>query len=361
MSELKLIVMNNMKEFGAIVNEHLKEIKKEENDFVIPLNQVRFSNGEGKVKLLDSVRGKDVFILTDVGNYHESYEAFGRVHYMGPDEHFQDLKRTIMAIKGNATRINVIMPLLYESRQHARNGRESLDCAVALQELERIGVSNIITFDAHDPNVENAIPLTSFDNFFLTNTMLSKFILDNKINFNKLLVISPDEGAMKRSRYYSGMLNCDIGMFYKRRDYSQIVNGKNPIIEHKYLGKEEEGLEYLIVDDMIASGGSVIDILKQLMPRKPKQTYIMATYAFFTNGLEVFNQAFKDNMFKKIYTTNLSYLPEELKKIEWLEIVDCTKYMAEVIHTYHNMDSISPLMNGRKEMFELIEKKKMEK
>lgn len=350
-----------MKDFGCFVNEHLKKIENEDDDFVVHLNQVRFSNGEGKVKLTDSVRGKDVFILTDIGNRYDSYEAYEALHYMSPDEHFQDLKRTIMAIKGNAYRINVIMPLLYQSRQHARNGRESLDCAVALQELVALGVSNIITFDAHDPNVENAIPLASFDNFIPINAMLTKFIQGNKINFEKLLVISPDEGAMKRSRYYSGMLGCDIGMFYKRRDYSQIINGKNPIVEHKYLGKEEDNLEYLIVDDMIASGGSMIDILEQLLEKNPSQCYIMSTYAFFTSGLEVFQKAYENKLFKKIYTTNLSYIPEHIASQPWLEIVDCTKYMAEVINTYHKMNSISYLMNGKKEMFELIEQKKKEK
>lgn len=355
---LKLIVLENINDLGQKVNEYIKKRRKTTDDYIVPIKQVRFSNGEGKIVLDASVRAKDVYILADVGNYNVSYTAYDQQRILTPDEHFQDIKRVISAIRGNAERITVIMPLLYESRQHSRNGRESLDCAIALQELERLGVHNIMTFDAHDPNVQNAIPLLSFDNFFPTNTILNCFIDENDLNYDNLLIVSPDEGAMKRSRYYASMLQCDIGMFYKRRDYSVIVEGKNPIIEHKYLGKEEEGIDYIIVDDMVASGGSIIDILEQLQYKNPHSVTLIATFALFTNGCKIFDDAYEKGMFTKFYSTNLSYIPEEIKNKPWFKAVDCSEFLADIIDISNKRKSISPLLNGKKEMANRIKEKK---
>lgn len=353
---LRLIVMNNAKYLGEKVGVHL--FKDNSEKYLVPNDEVRFSNGEGKVVLLDSVRNKDVFILSDVGNYGQFYNIYGNKSYMRPDEHFQDIKRVISAIRGNASRINLITPLLYESRQHRRNGRESLDCAIALKELESMGVNNIITFDAHDPNVQNAIPLLPFDNLFPTNSILDEFITREEIDYEKLLVIAPDAGAVKRAQYYSGMLHADIAMFYKRRDYSKVVNGQNPVVEHKYLGKEEDDLSYIIVDDMIASGGSMLDIFEQLSTKKPQGIYAIATFAFFTNGTEKFDEAYKNGLLNKVYTTNLSYIPDKIKDKPWLVVVDCSKNIAEAIQTIHNGESMSPLMNGKKEIYQKIMEKR---
>jgi len=359
--DFKFIVLNNAKELGNKVEEHLKKIRKDNVEHLVAVNQVRFSNGEAKVELQSSVRGKDVFILADVGNHSDTYRMFGKNHAMSPDDHFQDLKRVVSAIRGNADRITLIMPLLYQSRQHNTNGRESMDCAIALQELEKMSVDTIATFDAHDPNVYNAIPLMSFDNFFPTHTILNEFIENENVNYDNLLIVSPDEGAMKRSRYYSSMLGADIGMFYKRRDYSKVVNGKNPIVEHKYLGREEEGLDYIIVDDMIASGGSIIDIFKVISTKKPNSVYSIATFSLFTEGVEIFDKAYEDGLFNKIYSTNLSYVPKEILEKEWFVSVDCSEFLAQVIDNYNKRESISPLLNGKLEMLKKIEDKKTKK
>ena len=356
---LVLIVLENISEFGEKVNAHLKKERKSKRNYIIPIEQVRFSNGEGKIVLRETVRAKDVYILADIGNHEVTYDIYGKKTFMTPDEHFQDIKRAISAIKGHAAKTTVIMPLLYESRQHGRNGRESLDCAIALQELERMGIDGIVTVDAHDPNVENAIPLLSFDNFYPTHTILSDFIEHEHVDFDNLLIISPDEGAVKRSRYYADMLRVDLGLFYKRRDYSKVINGKNPIVEQKYLGKEQEGLDYIIVDDMIASGGSVIEILHGLEKRKARDVYVIAPFTFFTEGTEKFDRAYEAGLFKKLYSTNLSYIPEVIRRKPWFHQVDCSAFVASIINTFHNQQPISPLLNGKKEMFnKIIEFKK---
>ena len=359
-SSLGLIVLNNMKDFGNKVFAHLKEEHGISENCLIPHQEVRFSNGEGKVVINSTVRDKNIYILSDITNYNCSYQAYGRTNYLSPDDHFQDIKRVVSAIRGNSKKITVIMPFLYGSRQHARNGRESLDCAVALQELQHLGISTIATFDAHDPEVQNAIPLLSFDNFFPTNTILTEFVEKEKINYDKLLIISPDEGALKRCRYYSGMLEADIGLFYKRRDYSKLVNGKNPIAEHKYLGREEEGLDYIIVDDMISSGGSMIDIFEQLKERKANKVYAVAAFSLLTDGPKPFDDAYEKGLFTKIYTTELAYIPNEIKEKPWLEVVDTASLVSDIIDSYHYEKSISPLLNGKEEMFKTILKAKKE-
>lgn len=314
--ELGIIALESCRELGEQVNKIIQQKRNTEESLLIPTNEIRFSNGEGKVKLPETVRGKDIYILCDVGNYSCTYKMFGFTNHKGPDEHFQDIKRTVSAIRGKAARITVIMPLLYQSRQHRRKGRESLDCALALQELERLGVDEILTFDVHDTNVQNAIPLLSFENLYPTYDIVKSLISNEdtlSLDKEKLLVISPDTGAMDRAIYYSSVLGVDVGLFYKRRDHSTVVNGKNPIVEHEYMGREVEGKDVLIVDDMIASGESVLDIALELKKRNAKNVYVATTFAFFTEGLEKFNEYYSDGIIAKVYSTNLTYISPELR------------------------------------------------
>jgi len=348
--ELGLLVLNNCIELGKMVNDHISQMREDEDNksYLIPVDTIRFSNGEGKVKLEDSVRGKDIYILTDVGNYSQTYTMFGHEHHMSPDEHFQDLKRTLSAIGGKANRIAVIMPLLYASRQHKRKGRESLDCAMALNDLQSMGVQTIISFDVHDPTIHNAIPNTSFENIFPTYTMLKKMIQTEGYDAIKqnLTVISPDTGAMDRAVYYANVLGVDVGMFYKRRDHMKVVNGKNPIIQHEYIGGELSGKNVLIVDDMIASGESICDIIQDISKRDVKDIYVATTFALFTEGVARFNSLYNEGLLKKLYSTNLSYIPQEVKDAPWFEEVDLSKYIAKIINTLSNDHSISPLLDA---------------
>jgi len=343
-NDLSLIVMENCKEFGKKVDEHLMKIRKSKSSFMLPVDAVRFSDGEGKVKILSSVRGKDVYIISDTHNYNVKYKMYGEEHTMSPDEHFQDIKRTILAMMGHAKRISVVMPFLYESRQHRRKSRESLDCALALQELKALGVDNIITFDAHDPNVQNAIPTMAFDNFFPTNDILSCFLENEIIDKENTLVISPDAGAMDRARYLADIIKVDVGLFYKRRDLSKVVNGSNPIEAHEYLGKDLEGKTAIVVDDMIASGRSLIDVAEELKKRKAKKVYFFSTFALFTNGPEVFIKAHKEKLFDKIYSTNLTYVPQHILEKNWFVAADCSKFLAEIIDYNNAGKSISELI-----------------
>lgn len=355
MSKLKLVVMNNVCDLGNKVNKHLKELNKNNVDYKVKMVSDRFSNGEGKVSIKESVNGTDLYIISDVGNYGISYMMHGREHFMSPDEHFEDIKRVIAATSGHASKINVIMPLLYEARQHKRRGNESLDCAIALQELERIGVDNIITFDAHDPSICNAIPRLPFENFYPTHAILEELIENEDIN--DLLVISPDMGAMERARYYADMLGCDVGVFYKRRDLSKVVNGKNPIVEHMYMGADVNGKDVIVVDDMIASGGSMIEVAEHLRNKGARNIYLIATFSLFTEGTEKFVQAHEDGLFNKLYSTNLSYVPDEIKNNAWYVDVDCSKYLALIIDTFNKKGDIETLWNGKKKIINKIKKK----
>lgn len=360
-AELGIIVLESCKELGEKINEHIKAKRKTEESFLIPSNEIRFSNGEGKVKLLESVRGKDIYILCDVGNYSCTYNMFGITNHKGPDEHFQDIKRTVSAIKGKARRITVIMPLLYESRQHRRKGRESLDCALALQELERLGVDEILTFDAHDPNVQNAIPLLSFENLYPTYDILKAIITEEKdieIDKESMLVISPDTGAMDRAIYYSSVLGVDVGLFYKRRDHSKVVNGKNPIVKHEYMGRDVENQDVLIVDDMIASGESVLDIAKELKERKARNVYVATTFAFFTEGLEKFDKYYNEKIITRVYSTNLTYISPELEKAQWFKKVNMSELIAIIINKLNKEQSIAKFMDATYVIKELIKNKK---
>ena len=347
--ELGIIALESCKELGNAVDKYIQTKRNCNDSFLIPTNEIRFSNGEGKVKISETVRGKDIYILCDIGNYSCTYKMFGFENHKGPDEHFQDIKRTISAIKGKASRITVIMPLLYESRQHRRKGRESLDCALALRELERLGVDEILTFDVHDPNVQNAVPLMSFENIYPTYDIVKSLIKDQsslELNKDKLLVISPDTGAMDRAIYYSSVLGVDVGLFYKRRDNSLIVNGKNPIVEHEYMGRDVEGKDVLIVDDMIASGESVLDIALELKNRKARNVYVATTFAFFTEGLEKFDKFYKDGVITKVYSTNLTYVPDKLRDSEWFFRVDMSEFLARIINRLNYGKSIAKYMDA---------------
>lgn len=356
MSKIKLVVLNNINEFGTKVNNHLMKMNKVKSNYEVKIKSERFSNGEGKVAIKESVNGADLYIISDVGNYGISYMMHGKEHFMSPDEHFEDIKRVIAATSGHANKINVIMPLLYESRQHKRRGNESLDCAIALQELEKMGVDNIITFDAHDPSICNAIPRLPFENFYPTHCILER-IIENE-NIKDLLVISPDMGAMERARYYADMLGCDVGVFYKRRDLSKVVNGKNPIVEHMYMGANPKGKDVIIVDDMIASGNSMIDVAQELKEKGANKIYLVATFSLFTEGINNFIDAYEEGLFTKLYSTNLSYIPDDIKKLKWFDEVDISSYMALIINTIHKNDDIDSLWNGKKKIIDKVNAKK---
>lgn len=355
---LRIIVLDNAMDLGEKVNNHLNKIRKDKKDYTIPIINSRFSNGEGKIKLESTVRGKDLYIISDVGNYGMTYKIHGNNHIVSPDEHFQDIKRVISATSGHASRITVIMPLLYQSRQHKRKGRESLDCAIALQELERLGVNGIITFDVHDPNVSNAIPKLPFENIYPTHVILQDLIAKEKIIKEELLVVSPDMGAMERARYYADMLKTDVGVFYKRRDLSKVVNGKNPIVEHVYMGADVKNKNIIVVDDMIASGASMIEVSEMLKQKGAKSVYLIATFALLTEGTDVFKKAHEKNLFDKLYSTNLSYVPEEIKQNEWYHEVDCSKELSLIIDKLNKRESIEGLFEDKISVLKQIERVK---
>ena len=315
---LKIVYLNGSHEIAKPVDSYIAKTRKQlahdrkdaelipgyiEPSYILDAKYSRYGTGEGKVKLNESVRGSDLYIIGDVTNYTVTYKVCGRTNHMSPDNYFQDLKRVISAASGKAHRISVILPFLYESRQHRRTGRESLDCALALKELQQYGVSNIITFDAHDPRVMDAIPLTSFDNFMPTYQFLKallRAVPDLEFDKEHFMVISPDEGATDRAVYFSNILGADMGMFYKRRDYSTIVNGKNPIVAHEFLGDTVEGKDCVIIDDMIASGGSMLDVCKQIKARGARRIFIVVTFGLFTEGIDKFDKFYEDGMFTKL-------------------------------------------------------------
>ena len=320
----------------------------EKNSYLVQSKCPRFGSGEAKGELLESVRGKDLYILVDVTNYSIEYSLYGKQCPMSPDDHYADLKRIIAACGGKARKITVIMPFLYESRQHKRSGRESLDSALCLQELVSLGVSNIITFDAHDPRVQNAIPLHGFENVRPTYQFLKALLMstnDLELSKEHLMVISPDEGAMNRAIYFANILGVDVGMFYKRRDYSTVVNGRNPIVAHEFLGDSVEGKDVIIMDDMIASGESMIDVAKQLKARKANRVFCLCTFGLFTSGLEVFDKAKEEGIIEKVITTNLTYQTPELLSRDWYISADMSKYIALLIDNLNHDVSISDIID----------------
>lgn len=356
MNDLKLIVLDNIKEVGLEVDDYLKKMNKVDSSYIMKLTKDRFSNGEGKIRIDETIRDKDVFILADVGNYGETYQMHGFEVHVGPDEHFQDIKRAISALSGYARRITVIMPLLYQSRQDKRRGRESLDCALGLQELERLKVNHIITFDCHQKEVSNAIPDIPFENIYPTNSILEDLV--DEVSIKNALIISPDIGAMERARYYADMLKLDVGVFYKRRDLSKVVNGKNPIVEHAYMGADVKNKTCIVVDDIIASGGSMLEVGEKLKERGAKKVIFIASFALFTEGIEKFDEAYKNKTFNALYTTNLTYIPKEIKNKKWIKIVDCSKRIAELIDAIHKGKSVSKIIYESEKIFKLLNEKK---
>ena len=334
------------------------------DSYILGAQVPRFGSGEAKGVILESVRGTDLYLLVDVANYSLTYPLSGYENHMSPDDHFQDLKRIIAAVGGKARRITVIMPFLYESRQHKRTSRESLDCAIALQELVGMGVDNIITFDAHDPRVQNAIPLHGFETVqpayqFIKGLLHS--VDDLQIDANHMMVISPEEGGMSRAIYIANVLGLDMGMFYKRRDYTQIVNGKNPIVAHEFLGTDVEGKDMIIIDDMIASGESMLDVASELKKRKAGRIFVFATFGLFTNGLEKFDAAYENGIIDKILTTNLVYQTPELLSKPYYINCDLSKYIAYLIDTLNHDSSISDLLNPNDRIQTLLAKYKADR
>ena len=360
---LGLLAMDGAKELGEKVNWYLTNWANENeyavDTFLVEADCPRFSSGDGKGLIKQTVRGNDLFILCDVGNYNCKYKLFGQLNCMSPDDHYQDLKRIIQAASGKTHRINVIMPTLYGGRQHRRNYRESLDCAVALQELQAMGVSNILTFDAHDPRVQNAIPLMGFDNIIPSYQVLKamfRSIEDFKPNKDHYMIVSPDEGAISRNMYYASILGVDLGMFYKRRDYSTIVNGRNPIVAHEYMGNDVAGKDIFVADDIISSGESMLDIAIELKKRKANRIFCYATYPIFTNGLESFDKAYADGIIDGVFGTNLTYRTPELLASPWFHDVDCAKYIAYYIASLNHDLSISNVIDPHSKIQALLQK-----
>ena len=373
---LGFIPVDGCQELGQKVNDYLVKWRKEtaantkddvvfrdylKDSYIIDAKVPRFGSGEAKGIINESVRGKDMYIMVDVCNYSLTYSLSGHKNRMSPDDHFQNLKRVIAAIGGKARRINVIMPFLYESRQHKRSSRESLDCALALQELVNMGVDNIITFDAHDPRVQNAIPLHGFETvrptYQFVKGLLRKFD-DLQIDSEHMMAISPDEGATGRAIYLANVLGLDMGMFYKRRDYTRIVNGRNPIVAHEFLGSSVEGKDVIIVDDMISSGDSMLDVAKQLKDRKANRIFAASTFGLFTNGLEKFDEAYEQGILHGVLTTNLIYQTPELLERPWYINCDLSKYIALMIDTLNHDGSISEILNPNARIQDVVRRYK---
>ena len=371
---LGIIAMSGCEEMGNKVNNWLKkwnslqETQDEEfytmpglnrDSFLIKTYCPRFGTGESKGVIKESVRGYDIYIIIDVCAYNKTFKMYDMEVPMSPDDHFQDLKRVIAAIGGKAKRISVIMPMLYESRQHKRSSRESLDCALALQELQQYGVTNIITFDAHDPRVANSVPLIGFENVMPTYQMIKALTRTEKglrIDKDNMMVVAPDEGAMQRNIFYSSVLGLDLGMFYKRRDYTTVVNGRNPIVAHEYLGASVEGKDVIVVDDMIASGDSMIDLCKELKARKANRIFAVATFAFFTSGIEEFNKAYNEGYLTKVVSSNLTYRRPEVTAAPWFVEADLSKYIAYIIATLNHDRTLSKLLNPYNRIKNLLER-----
>ena len=372
---LKIAALESCRPLAEMVNSHIvnfrrndsEELKRRQQDlqyrgydvdsYLLDCVCPRFGTGEAKGVINESVRGTDIFVMVDVTNYSLTYKISGYVNHMSPDDHYQDLKRIIGACASTAHRINVIMPFLYESRQHKRTNRESLDCAMALEELIHMGVHNIITFDAHDPRVQNAIPLSGLDNFMPTYQFVKAiFQHDQSIRIDKdhLMVISPDEGAMNRAVYLANNLGVDMGMFYKRRDYSRVINGRNPIVAHEFLGSSVEGKTVLVIDDMISSGESMLDTARELKERKAGKVIVCCTFGLFTNGLDKFDEYYEKGYIDSVVTTNLNYRPQELLEKEWYVEADMSKYIAAIINSLNHDASIGNVISPTEKILKLI-------
>lgn len=371
---LKIVALPSAERMGRRINDYMVSFRKNinndkvkydpafhgyiENNYLLNIKLPRFGSGEAKAEIDETIRGKDIFILVDVCNHSITYKMNGYENHMSPDDHYQDLKRVIAACNGKAHRINVIMPFLYEGRQHKRNSRESLDCAYALEELRNMGVNNFITFDAHDPRVANSTPLNGFDNFTPPYQFIKALLNaeeDLIIDKDHLLVISPDEGALDRAIYFASVLGVDTGMFYKRRDYSTIVNGKNPIVAHEFLGDNIDGKDIIIIDDMISSGGSMLDTSKQLKKMNARRVFICCTFGLFTEGLDAFDAAYERGDFDKVVTTDLTYLPPELRSRPYFIEADMSKFIASLIDFMNHDISLSNVLATTEKMQSILQ------
>ena len=375
---LKIAALESCTELGKKVNDYIVQFRKDTSEetlsspvyssyqmdnYLIECHCPRFGSGEAKGTIKETVRGKDLFVMVDVCNYSLTYSVNVHVNHMSPDDHYQDLKRIISAANGKAHRVNVLMPFLYESRQHKRTKRESLDCALALEELVEMGVSNIMTFDAHDPRVQNAIPLIGFDNFNPPYQFMKALLRaepDLVLDKEHLMIVSPDEGAMHRAVYFSNVLGVEMGMFYKRRDYSTIVNGKNPIVAHEFLGADVKGKDLIVVDDMISSGESMLDVAKQLKDRGAARVFVCTTFGLFTNGMEIFDDYYNKGYIDHLITTNLTYLPPETLSKPYFTVADMSKFIALIIDSLNHDISIGAVLDPTKRIHALVEKHKKE-
>ena len=375
LAPLKIVAMNNIAQFGKIVDDYIVSFRRndsavlssqesnlelrgyDKDTYLVKADCPRFGSGEAKGMIYETVRGSDLFILTDVMNYSQTFSMFGQPHHMSPDDHYQDLKRIVAASMASARRVSVIMPFLYESRQHKRTARESLDCAIALEELSSMGVANIVTFDAHDPRVQNAIPLHDFDSYSAVYQFV-KALLEKEQNLRidkeSLMIVSPDEGAMSRAVYLANNLGVDMGMFYKRRDYSRIINGKNPIVAHEFLGSDVAGKTVIIIDDMISSGESMLDTTKELKRRGATKIIVCCTFGLFTNGFEMFEAYHKEGWFDYVITTNLNYRRPELLQKPWYIEADMTKFVATIINTMNHNVAVSSVLSPTEKIQALV-------
>ena len=372
--KLGIIALEGCKELGKTIDNYIIQWRSEtykdfkdsvacdgylRDTYLLDASCPRFGSGEAKGIIRESVRDMDLYIIVDVLNYSVTYSLSGRVNHMSPDDHYADLKRIISASAGKAKSVNVIMPFLYESRQHKRSTRESLDCAVMLQELISLGVDNILTFDAHDPRVQNAIPISGFDNIQPTYQFVKSLVEQcDDVHFDNdhLMVISPDEGAMQRAIYMANVVGVDVGMFYKRRDYTKIVEGRNPIIAHEFLGADVSGKDVVVIDDMISSGESMIDVATELKRRNANRIFVASTFGLFTNGLEKFDEAYKSGLIYRVMTTNLVYQPEELLQREYYINVDMSKYIALIVDTLNHDSSIAEYLNPTERIERILKK-----
>ena len=371
---LKIAALESCRELGQKVDDYIVSFRKDtindltssarymnyqKDSYLTECSCPRFGSGEAKGILGESIRGTDLYLMVDVCNYSLTYTVNGHLNHMSPDDHYQDLKRIISATNGKAHRLNVIMPFIYEGRQHKRTKRESLDCALALEELTEMGVSNIITFDAHDPRVQNSFPLKGFDSFNPAYQFIKALVKaepDLKVDKEHLMIISPDEGAMHRAVYFSNVLGVDMGMFYKRRDYSTIINGKNPIVAHEFLGDDVTGKTVIIVDDMISSGESMLDVAKQLKDRHADRVIVCTTFGLFTDGLEKFDEYYEKGYISRVITTNLTYLPESVRNSPYFIIADLSKFIALIIDSMNHDVTIGKILSPTEKIHALLEK-----
>ncbi len=359
-SNLSLIILDNCKELGEKVAENLNKIRKNKVNYITPIDEVKFSDGSGKIIIKKSVRDKDLFVLADVYNSECIYELYGNKNFKSSDDHFTDLRRVISAVSGHTRDISIYMPFLYSSRQHSGKNYESNDCADSIKDLAMDGVKTIITHDVHNEGVKHALARTSteFQNIFATNYIVKSFLENEDVDLNNILMVSPDEGAIKRAKYYAGVFRCDLGFCYKLRDLSKMVNGKNPILEHVYIGPKVKSKDVIIIDDMIASGASILDTARLLKNQGANKIYLFSTFALFTEGLDIFKEKYREKLFTKVYSTNLTHGYIKAKNEPWFKTVDCSYLIAEIIDSLNTHKSLTSIIAINQELLREIEKRK---